>query len=277
MLIKLKANIPEIFLGVFLTVAVFAVGMAVESSRSPSASGGSLPATDKTTDWLLVLLNLFLVGSTLLLWKANNRSAKIAERALTELEAPFIVIKISANGIHWGPARSIMNEPLKFRFANYGRTPAYIFEFIAQVVPVDVGGGGPIVIDPTKERGHPMPYGVIASPTEPSQEFENSTTGINFFEGPDSASWLAPVTKRVYFRGFVRYGDIFQNQYMLGFCFEFRTNSNTWILRGGKNHNYCKKTAFSEIPEWMQPSGDPNTVRSSLNRAVLNQKDNTLS
>jgi hypothetical protein len=138
MLIKLKANIPEIFLGVFLTVAVFAVGMAVESSRSPSASGnaqtanrgGSLQApenaTDKTTDWLLVVLNFFLVGSTLLLWKANNRSAKIAERALTDLERPYLFIldynwllikEAEANGLKCG---------LIYSVANGGKLPAII-------------------------------------------------------------------------------------------------------------------------------------------------------
>jgi hypothetical protein len=108
MLIKLKANIPEIILGVFLTVAVFSTGMVFESSRTPSAGGNSQHSTDqrsgsptpesaadKTTDWLLVGLNFFLVISTLLLWKANNRSTKIAERALTELEAPFLGLQIN--------------------------------------------------------------------------------------------------------------------------------------------------------------------------------------
>jgi len=283
MLIKLRANIPEIILGAFLTVAVFAVGMMFESSRSPSASANSQqpadqrsrPLTpeysaDKTTDWLLVGLNFFLVGSTLLLWRANNRSAKIAERALTELEAPFIVVKITANGINWGPARNITYDPLKFRFANYGRTPAHIFEFIARIVPMDVDGGAPPVIDPNKERGYPMPYGVIASPNEPSQEFDKSTTSFDPFEGPEGGRWLAPITKHAYFRGFVRYGDIFQNHYVLGFCFGFDIGSNSWVLRGGKDHNYCKKDAASERPDWMQPSADPNSVRSALERAVLN-------
>src|SRR5580704_15012995 len=54
---------------------------------------------DKITDWLLVALNFFLVSSTLLLWRANNRSAKIAERALVELEAPFVNVKINKPGL----------------------------------------------------------------------------------------------------------------------------------------------------------------------------------
>jgi hypothetical protein len=47
---------------------------------------------NKITDWLLVLFNGLLVGSTVLLWRANNRSAKIAERSLTEVERAFVFI-----------------------------------------------------------------------------------------------------------------------------------------------------------------------------------------
>ena len=102
MRIKLKANIPEIVLGVFLTVAIFAAGMVFESSLSSPAndkiqqlsSSQITPehAADKTTDWLLVALNFLLVVSTSLLWRANNRSAKIAESALTGLERPWLFL-----------------------------------------------------------------------------------------------------------------------------------------------------------------------------------------
>jgi hypothetical protein len=278
---KVKANIPGVILGVFLTVAMFAMGMVFESTRTSSSdkppqtsnyrsAPTALDSADKTTDWLLVLLNFFLVVSTVALWKANNRSAKTAERALTELEAPFIVIKITANGINWGPARNITFNELRFRFANYGRTPAHILEFTARIVSMDDAGGVPPAVDPTKERGAPMPYGVIAAPNEATQEFDTSTTGFNFFEGSNVGGWLAPVTKRTYFLGFGRYGDIFQNQYILGFCFFFDINGNRWILRGGKDHNYSKKYAAAKRPDWMQPSADPNSVRSALDRALLN-------
>lgn len=286
MLIKIKANIPEIVVGVFLTVAVFALGMVFESSRTPlagdkpqqSTNQRGAPVTpeytsDKTTDWLLIGLNLFLVISTFMLWMANNRSAKIAARALTELEAPFIVVKITANGINWGPARNITTDQLKFLFANYGRTPAHILEFTARIVPMDVAGGTPPISDPTKERGSPMPYGVIAAPNEPTQEFDTTATGFDFFEGSERGGLLAPVTKQAYFRGFVRYSDIFQNHHILGFCFVFDINGNRWVLRGGKDHNYCKKDTVAERPDWMQPSGDPNSIRSAIDRAVLNSRE----
>jgi hypothetical protein len=99
-----RFRVPEIFLGCLLTVAVFAMGMTLESSRQPATNqnvaenpdhGSAVVAADKSpnvTDWLLVLFNGLLFGSTVFLWKANNRSAKIAELALTDLERAFVFI-----------------------------------------------------------------------------------------------------------------------------------------------------------------------------------------
>ena len=129
---------------------------------------------------MLVLFNGLLFGSTVLLWVANNRSAKIAERALTELEAPFLVIKFKQPGIHWGPARQIGFSELKFVITNYGRTPAHILELVEEVEPVATGL--PAIIDPSKRRGNPMPYGVIAPPSLETQEFKTFTK-VDFFEG----------------------------------------------------------------------------------------------
>jgi hypothetical protein len=87
-----------------------------QSSHHQPANIEAVP--DKLTDWLLVTLNLFLVASTLLLWRANNRSAEIAERALTELERPYSFIldynwllaqKAQADGHECGVCYSVMN------------------------------------------------------------------------------------------------------------------------------------------------------------------------
>jgi hypothetical protein len=95
-----------------------------QSSRHQSATTETVP--DKLTDWLLVTLNFFLVASTLLLWRANNRSAAIAERALTELERPYLFIldynwllaqKAQADGHEYGVCYSVMNG---------GKLPAFV-------------------------------------------------------------------------------------------------------------------------------------------------------
>src|SRR5947208_5348461 len=85
MLIKIRAYIPEIFFGILLAVAVFAMGMVFQSSRTPpenqtkqSANESSAPigaehSPDKLTDWLLVALNFFLVTSTFMLWRSSDK------------------------------------------------------------------------------------------------------------------------------------------------------------------------------------------------------------
>jgi hypothetical protein len=77
-----------------------------QSSAGPSANSNSPTQTqnsstivtaehspDKLTDWLLVIFNGLLFGSTLMLWVANKRSADIAKAALTEIERAFISVQ----------------------------------------------------------------------------------------------------------------------------------------------------------------------------------------
>jgi hypothetical protein len=196
-----------------------------------------------------------------------EKSAGIAERALTELEAPFLAIRIVEPGIRWGEARRITFDHLKFVIANYGRTPAHILELREFVEQVPIGSGIP-VLDPSKERGDPMPYGVVAPPSSHTQEFK-TVTNIDFFEG-SSGSVFADITQRAYFRGFVRYTDLFAAHFVLGFCFVFDVKENRWVLMGGKEHNYCGRDDAFENPEWMHPSSNPSDIRSAINRAVLN-------
>jgi hypothetical protein len=201
---------------------------------------------------------------------AAEKSAGIAERALTELEAPFLAINIIQPGIHWGGPQRVTFDDLKFVIANYGRTPAQVLELIEAVIQVPIGTSVP-VLDPSKTHGNPMPYGVVAPPSSQTQEFK-TVTNINFFEG-SSGSVFADVTQRAYFRGFVRYKDLFAGHFVLGFCFFFDGRENRWVLMGGDKHNYCRKQEAFENPTWMHPSSDPTSIRSAINRAVLDNQD----
>jgi hypothetical protein len=252
MLIKLRANIPEIILGALLAVAIFAVGMVFESSRSPFGSNNSQQsanersgpitpehAADKITDWLLVGLNLFLVASTFLLWKANNRSAKIAERALTELEAPFLTIKINTSGLVI-KGNAISFGLLKWCVVNYGRTPASILEIFDDTRTVKIRSGFPPAVDPRKVRGQLMPYGVIAPPSGQTEDFPFLPIPgelMDFRKAPP----IPPSETVPFFIGFVRYSDIFKNRFVLGFCFVFERDGSRWVLAGGDEYNYCRE------------------------------------
>jgi hypothetical protein len=115
-------------------------GCAEQAPYNGSAPIVAKQSPDKITDWLLVALNFFLVSSTFLLWQANNRSARTAERALTELEAPFLTITISQPGLNIQASRVTFGQ-LKWRVTNYGRSPATILEIFDTLRQVDEGHG----------------------------------------------------------------------------------------------------------------------------------------
>jgi hypothetical protein len=255
MLVKLKANVPEIILGALLAVAVFAMGMAFESSRHPPSNNYSGQATkegsapiaaehgpDKVTDWLLVFLNVFLVGSTLLLWRANNRSAKIAERALNELEAPFIGLKILNTGLRcaWKMNDDYIVEKalngLSYCFVNYGRTAGVLLA-LKDKLQVCPAGGLPSLEWPA-ERDKPYPYGVLIGPDKESAEsfrvwddFIDKNEWMTF-EASDADLFLV---------GRLQYRDIFGSVFEIGFCAVYVRETGGFLMKGGRDYNYSHK------------------------------------
>jgi hypothetical protein len=192
------------------------------------------------TAWLVAFTGVLAV-STVFLWSATKRTALIAERAMTELEAPFISIKIIEPGIQWNQAaRAVTGGMLRFTYINYGRTPATIFESFEDFRAVMPGDGLPRPINARNERGAPMPWGVVAPPD--GKETEPFT--FNIFAGTLIEASRNPNILRdgiPFFLGFVMFGDIFGNLYTLGFCFLFDRNGNRFVLAGGDEYNYCRK------------------------------------
>jgi hypothetical protein len=212
---------------------------AEQTAHSSRAIVVTEKSPDKITDWLLVALNFFLVSSTLLLWRASNRSAKIAERALTELEAPVIGVKIIKPGLHWNQLKnSISFGQLQYSFVNLGRTPATLYELFDDVRTVKVKQGYPP--DVRAERGAPLPYGVFIPPSGESRIFSfpifAHMIGIVANEGSEEFKSRIP-----FFLGTARYGDIFGNLYTMGFCFMFDDVGNNFLEAGGPDYSYCHK------------------------------------
>lgn len=154
---QIKFRIPEILFGALLAIAVFAMGAMFQSSHGPASRDDPQNTTsqnsrqekgetgrDKLTDWLLVAFNLGLFVSTVLLWRATRRTAKIAEDA----------VKVS-QGIGQAQVRSYVSiKSAQIYFAgedaspfiaiiavNSGQSPALgfvwapILEYLADVEP----------------------------------------------------------------------------------------------------------------------------------------------
>lgn len=205
-------------------------------NSSPKVTANYVP--EKISDWFLVALNFFLVCSTLLLWKANNRSAKIAERALTDLEAPFVSIKINNTGLTI-TGNNVSFGMLRWCAVNHGRSPATIVEIFDAVRTVEIGRGYPPIIDLAEAKGDRMPYGVLAPPNKESEEFPFLAVASLIDEANRNGLPFSQIIP--FFVGYVRYKDILQNRYIVGFCFMFDRNGNRWILSGDEKYNYCRK------------------------------------
>ena len=198
-------------------------------------------------NWVIAIFSGALVFSTVLLWRstrdvaqAGQRSSEIAERALTELEAPFISINVTTPGLRWDSINSkIAFGNLSFTYVNYGRTPAMILEGFEDIRVVDIGVGLPLPIN--DERGPPLPWGVIAPPNGGDAGPFRVNIFAHMFGAVAEDSTLLK-KKAVFFLGFVKYSDIFGNLYTQGFCFLFdHVSGNRWIEAGDERYSYCHK------------------------------------
>ena len=173
----MKFRVPEIVLGALLAAALFSMGFLAASSyydiRNTAAletKGKGSPAEDRLANYTLalVVLNVFLVGSTALLWWATKRSAEIAERALTELEAPFVALNIIDDPLgdtQTPDGRPTTLDTIRYGFYNHGRTPAVLLELQDKLQVCEEGKL------PTLEwtgRKTIYPYGVFIGPNMPS-------------------------------------------------------------------------------------------------------------
>jgi hypothetical protein len=186
----------------------------------------------------IATFTLTLWLSTEKMWEVTKRSTEIAERALTELEAPFVVVKITAPGFAKpaGLGVTYMGQvPINFSFINYGRTPALMLECFEDLISIPIGSDLPPERNPVKQRSAPLPYGIVAGPGGgESQEFSYRFT-------PDGDGTHNFKTNAVYFVGVVRYSNIFGESYTQGFCFLYDDRSVEWINAGDENWSYCRK------------------------------------
>jgi len=217
--------------------------------------------SDDPTDWLLVAFNGILAIFTARLFYAATeqsrdikasvavakRSADIAQSALVELEAPFLSVRVldpgfrtrmTVNGQNIAMNVSFPGLRLSFCFDNYGRTPASLIEYRGELQATELGKM-PAIVDPNV--GKAEQFGVMVGPNR------RSTALYRLFrESPSVAGNVAKIGNDkeldLFFIGFAKYADIFGGEYLLGFCFRFDWTSGSFLLTGGTEYNYRKKT-----------------------------------
>ena len=82
-----------------------------------------------------------------------------------------------------------------------------------------------------------LPYGVVVSTGKPYEFRANSIAVIDvqrFAPRPG----LYSIGNDLYFLGYVRYVDIFNNRFIMGFCAIYDFISGRFILMGDERYNY---------------------------------------
>jgi hypothetical protein len=97
------------------------------------------------------------------------------------------------------------------------------------------------------ERRNPMPWGVVASPTDESQLFYSNIFAASFQNAESNP--LPLKDSNVFFIGFVRYETYLHESYRMGFCFVYDVLGERWVLMGNENYNYCTKE--DDVADWV--------------------------
>ena len=193
--------------------------------------------------WLNAL-GLAFISATLVFnaWSARAaaRSARAAERALTDLERPHVYFEIRkpgfglAPGIYGGITAGFA-EHLEFCCVNFGRTPAEIWEvnYDIRVVPRDQWPE-PLVADPRAARERPP--GVVSVPDAPFCESVNLRQYISF----EQLQMVGTREVNLFFIGYVRYLDIFGRRHVTGCCAIYDPIGQRFVLRGDERYNYAR-------------------------------------
>jgi hypothetical protein len=171
--------------------------------------------------------------------KAAQSSADISRRALTELERPYVVVEVPEPGIQGDASGnfSFSGSHPRWEVSNYGRSPAILIDRITRW-KVENDGTLPYVIDPSKEKGLSFPEGCLVSEGRPFSERHNYFMESDEFQKMlDDHAWQI---YRIWFFGYLRYGDILGGIYINGFSLVFDHRGQRFVRIGPSTHNYTR-------------------------------------
>lgn len=177
---------------------------------------------------------------------AATAQAKIAETALLSVEIPYLYPFIRRHGFITIPSKltgelavaefNFGNEFIEYYFQNFGRTPAEITEVQSILLP-SMGIPRPY---PAGERNlNPLSGHIVAANGGISQDFPFSFNKGMF--DVYSQGKFNPDVEMFWFLGFVRYNDVFENEYVRGFCLAYSPMKNRFYPVGNDGYNYRKK------------------------------------
>jgi hypothetical protein len=135
------------------------------------------------------------------------------------------------------------SDVITFCFDNVGRTPAEIIEFSADI---------------RFEQWPPAPVVPAAKPSRWATEIvpahgQSRERGSRFGTDLLLGGGIKRDREGLWFKGYVRYADVFKNEYIYGFCLGFDTfvkdgTAEKFYTNGGGDHNYRKQVKRGSEP-----------------------------
>ena len=187
----------------------------------------------------LVVLGFYQSRDTRRSIRAAEASARIAERALTELQRPFVGIEIIDSGFKAELVAEddyyvTLEENLTFKYLNHGRSPATVIE-TSDKFEICTAKKLPDPIDPNAP-GNQVPFGVILGAnggTSPPSTREQS-------KGIDKQEFMRVTSgnDNLIFMGYVRFRDIFNRTHVTGFCLRLSRSDARFYFAGDHRYNY---------------------------------------
>jgi hypothetical protein len=182
----------------------------------------------KITDILIVIFTGLLVVTGC--WQGIELNRTVS--SIIRQERPFLRPTEITSFIQAGDDFEANKTALmSYRLENYGRTPAILTEFRAEVV---IRFELP---NPMKTQGLPIFHQEVVTPDKPSREFYG-TSVVDI--GDRDKTTLFKKTAFLYFIGFVRYRDVYDRKRITAFCWQYDYATDSFFPVRSKRHNYTK-------------------------------------
>src|SRR5208282_6034361 len=158
---------------------------------------------------------------------AAKSQAKIAERALTELERPWVFVESSLD-LHGSPDDDFEEPYALFDITNHGRGPAIIEEFHGEIASAELRPNSPMLRDEF--------HGIVG----PGKAMEKCKIHCPIGFGYDLAvspidDTQSPIPKpaqdgwEVFLRILIRYSDIAGGAHVSAFCWRYDHGVIRWV------------------------------------------------
>ena len=137
------------------------------------------------------------------------------------------------------PFITLFSYEMTYRFVNYGRTPAILLEAEDRL---EICKLGRLPTPYTQgQSGTKYPYGVLIGPDKESVLYERHLLDF-FHDDMIDILRMGLGEETIFLIGFLRYRDIFDATYEIGFCAGFNAELDR-LMEGAEKYNYLRKIA----------------------------------